>query len=207
MEKPTDRGAFAQVFQAKATELSRVHVAELRRSPIHGRATADDLASSALYVAFRAFEQFDWRGEHAFEGWVRTVLKSELSRLRRHFAARPVTPIPETGSATFSSAARSRDVASDHTGPSTASRHTEDRQRIECAFAEMPPEDRKLLAQVEVRGVTLSEMARKLGTSRDRLRTRLVNARRRLVQLLRDQGATEGDLFSDFVDPEEGPPQ
>lgn len=145
-------------------------------SVLRARETSADLVQSVLREAFAGFDRARPGGVEAFRGWLFRQAERKVqgrgrfwSRLRRS-AAREV-PLDE------GEAAR-------RPGPSTQLVAREELERLERAFAVLPPAWRQVIVLARVQGLSHAEVARRTGRSESATRTLLSRALARLATTL-----------------------
>lgn len=135
-------------------------------------ALAEDAAQEALLTALESLGAF--RGDGSLEGWLRRLVVSACSRLRRGRKNDPAwnRPLDEAGE---SSAAATADP-----GQESAVLLAERIQLLEEALAELGDESRAMLLLHEGQEVPLDELATRFGTTVDGVKSRLKRARARV---------------------------
>jgi RNA polymerase sigma factor (sigma-70 family) len=149
---------------------------------------AADLAQGVRERALARAASFEWRGQQAALGWLRTLARSYLSDRREHWNAlkrrpaallrltladdgtRPGTPPP----------------ASTQTGPATFAERRESLVQAVRALDLLLPRDRELVL-LELEGLAPDEIGRRLGLSADsaaRARLRALERLRKAWRLL-----------------------
>jgi RNA polymerase sigma-70 factor (ECF subfamily) len=176
-----DRRAFTVLVERHGAALYRFLV------PLVGDAA---VAEDALQDAFAAV----WRHAGTFRGassgrtWLYTIARHAVThRLRRH-ENRPG----------FAESLESLEDLGDAAGwgdPSSGDRvmaALEDRDRVQKALATLSPEDRELLALVDVEELSVKEAAEAVGVGVAALKSRLHRARLRLLAQLGKEVSHEG---------------
>ena len=146
------------------------------------REEAADAVQDALVSAFRRAHTY--RGDAAVTTWLhRIVVNACLDRVRRR-KARPTTPLPEheehaavLGQAPLPDAAE----------------QTERRSLVLSALAELSPDHRRAVVLVDMEGYSVEEAAELLGCPAGTVKSRCARARAKLVPLLRELRAEEGN--------------
>lgn len=179
--------ALAGDAQARGALLER-HVARLRAfvrprlgARLRARESSQDVVQSVFREALRGMDGFVLReasGSEGFARWLLRVADSKLksrgrfwNRLRRGAAAEA----PRGGlelEGLGDGGARS---------PSGAARSREELERVERAFATLPPAWRQVVVLVRLEGLSHAEAARRMGRTESATRTLLSRALARLA--------------------------
>lgn len=189
--------ALAGDAQARGELLER-HMARLRAfvrprlgARLRARESSQDVVQSVVREALRGMDGFELReasGGDGFARWLLRVADSKLksrgrfwSRLRRGAAAEARASELELERLT------------DHGAPSPsgAARSREELERLEAAFATLPPAWREVVVLVRLQGLGHAEAARRMGRTESATRTLLSRALARLATELELTGTEE----------------
>lgn len=138
-------------------------------------ALAADVAQEAFIRAWRALPRF--RGDAAFSTWMHRITVNTAWTLRRRAKRHEASEVPDQ-------------LAAPGPIPEEAGEHAELRARLGRAIAQLPPAARILVVLKDVYGWSHAEAADHLGISETAAKVRLHRGRRRLRQLLSDEGST-----------------
>jgi RNA polymerase sigma-70 factor (ECF subfamily) len=152
------------------------------------RMAASDILQEANLVALRRFADFEDRGEGSFGAWFGKIVDLKIREaIQRHVAAdkrcvrREVSRADRCSTANF--------AGRGHT-PSQVLIGRETEQAAMDAMARLPERDREVLQLLQVRKLTTTEAATRLGITRDALRQRYARALARFEEML---GLSSGD--------------
>lgn len=168
--------AQADEDQAAFTELYKRYIDPIYRFMRYQAPTeeAQDLTAQVFFNAYRAASQF--RGEgHSYRAWLFRIAHNTLSTWRRTSPRRPV-PVP---------------AVPEMAGGPDPERHVADgelRDALWGAVAELPPQDRELIAMRYVEGLPHAEIALVTGGSDGATRVRIHRLLRRLRGSLERRG-------------------
>lgn len=155
--------------------------------------TVDDLAQDARLRALERRDAFEWRGPEAFDGWLRTVVRSHLEDRRVYWNAarrnaghllRVSLAAPESG------APRGVEPISSRTGPLTFAERRDQMELAMQALATLLPRDQRIL-ELERADATVEELAEELDvtpTAAARARLRALDRFRRAFDLYSREG-------------------
>ncbi len=179
-----DREAFGVLF---ARHRDRLWAVALRTTG--NREDAADALQDALVAAFRRAEGY--RGDAAVTTWLhRVVVNACLDRHRRQAVRRTealpaterVTEVPDPGPGT--GVLRPRGDGD----PEAMAERSERQRAVHAALATLPTEQRAALVLVDMQGLPVDEAADVLGVAAGTIKSRCSRGRRRLAELLADQG-------------------
>jgi len=146
------------------------------------REEAADAVQDALVSAYRRAHTY--RGDAAVTTWLhRIVVNACLDRVRRR-KARPTQPLPE------------HEEQSEVMGRSPVvdpAEQTEQRSLVMAALARLSDEHRRAVVLVDMEGYSVDEAARLLGCPVGTVKSRCARARAKLLPMLRDLRADEGN--------------
>lgn len=182
---PSDPQPPADLLRRAERVLRRV-APRLMGPVLRQRGRTSDLVQSALADAVAAFPSFRGRDESEFIGWTLRILQhNALDRRRRLLAARRhVARELMSEEAGDGVAARAR-------SPSQTAMDREELVRMARAMRKLPPEQRRVLQLVGLRGLSHAEAARALVRTEGACRVLLARARANLLvemARLRDAG-------------------
>jgi RNA polymerase sigma-70 factor (subfamily 1) len=152
-----------------------------------GRAVnAEDLLQETFLQAFRVIPRLQWRGEEAFLGWLRTlaehVIRDEVKRLgaRKRAADRGISLQEEVGGEDGRPVGLDAFLPAPSTTASRELQREERFERLEKALDSLPPDYRKVIQLVSVRGLSMKDAARRMGRSPDAVTMLHLRALRKL---------------------------
>lgn len=178
--------------QPALDELVAMHVPRLRawlrlRAPaaVLARESTSDLVQSVCREALDELGRFEWRGEPAFRAWLYTKAATKLvDRLRHWQAQRRAAAGPELRVSQAEDGELAGVYLAAGLTPSRVAIGREDLARFEQALAELPEDQREVLALVRIAGLSQAEVATHLGRSEGSVRGLLQRALRRLSWVL-----------------------
>ena len=146
------------------------------------REEAADAVQDALVSAYRRADSY--RGEAAVTTWLhRIVVNACLDRMRRR-KARPTSPLPEHEDTS--------EVLGDEVVHDPAEQ-TERRSIVMAALAQLSEDHRRAVVLVDMEGYSVDEAAELLGCPSGTVKSRCARARAKLLPLLRDLRADDGN--------------
>ncbi len=160
-----DRRAFEEIVRAAEARL-RSSV-ERRLGPAGRAADADEVVQETFALAFEAIGRLDWRGEAAFFAWLSRIARNVLIDRARDSRRRRYLEIPER-------------LPAREPSPSGALRREERFDRLEQAFAALPPDYRRVLRLSQIERLKVKEIARRMGRSEDAVKHLMARAIRKL---------------------------
>ncbi|MBX3464796.1 MAG: sigma-70 family RNA polymerase sigma factor [Planctomycetes bacterium] len=186
-----DRAALEALLQQQLPAL-RAFV-RLRMSPLlRAREAEEDLVQSACCDILLALDDFEYRGEEAFRGWLFTAVWNKLlnheraARSQRRDARREIAL---DGQRTTGGSARSLGaVYARALTPTQVAMAGERIERLEAAFDRLPDHYREVVTLSRIAQLPRAEVAARMGRSEDSVRNLLHRALVELALLL--QGAT-----------------
>ena len=176
-------------------ELLTRHVARLRAyvrrrlgARLAARESSGDVVQSVMREALAGMDGFRSGERSGFWRWLARTAENKLrsrgrfwNRLRRRDTREE--PVDPEGS----DALPDNDLAT----PSQTAIAREELERLEAAFAELPPAWREVIVLVRLSGLSHAEAARRLGRSEASTRTLLSRALARLATRLEDSGVSD----------------
>lgn len=180
-----DESALRALFDRVEPRLrSRI---DARLSPdLRRKLSVDDLLQEVYLTAYRRLDDFEDRGEGAFEAWVSRIaalkLREEIRRWRgtaRRGAAKEVTrgARPDTDFFPVKDAS-----------PSQVAAGRELRDRVRLALRELPENYREILRLVQIEHLALRDAGERMGISREAAKKLYGRALSRLSDLLGEEG-------------------
>jgi RNA polymerase sigma-70 factor, ECF subfamily len=192
--------------QAARGELLQRHVARLRAfvrprlgARLRARESSQDVVQSVLREALAGLDGFRPQedGAQGFWHWLLRTADHKLksrgrfwSRLRRTGTREEAGDV--TGSAPQGGQLIERQV-SPGDSPSGVASAREELQRLERAFAELPPDWREVVVLVRLQGLSHAAAARHLGRTESATRSMLSRALARLATTLEERSGPEPD--------------
>jgi RNA polymerase sigma-70 factor, ECF subfamily len=167
-----DRGAFDELVRR-----TFVDTFTLARRLTGNEEDARDVVQEAYLRAWRAIGKF--RGEAQFSTWMYRITANAASTHVRKRNRHRVEPLDEV--------AEPADVRPD-AQPAAAAESADSLQRIAVALDELPPKLRSLVVLKDVYGLPHEVIAEELGISVPAAKVRLHRARRKLRDLLYEEG-------------------
>jgi RNA polymerase sigma-70 factor (ECF subfamily) len=131
-------------------------------------------------------EGFEYRGEGAFRNWLYKKALAKICDRQRYWKAQKRDPARETQGPAF--AIRSRDGS-----PSEIVILEEDMERLETAFAQLPPEHQRVVTLAYVVGLSRREIAAEMQRSETAVRSMLHRALARVGFLMSDAAVLGGN--------------
>lgn len=153
--------------------------------------SADDLVQGIMASAVASGDELEWRGDAAFNGWIRTIAARHLSNRRDYWFAMKRNP----GAVLRLTQGGSRGegwpgVADPSTGPRTFAQRREQLTLVTRAMALLLPRDREII-QWSGEGASVADIAQRLGISEDaaeRARSRALDRLRKAFVLVANSG-------------------
>jgi RNA polymerase sigma-70 factor, ECF subfamily len=171
-----DAASDTAIFELIATcfqdELGRLAARRCRDD-----ALAQDAAQAALLTAFESVDTY--RGEAPLEHWLKRLVVSSCSRLRRGRKNAPAFNLPLEALSSESSRVEPVEASQE-----TAVLLRERLRLLERALGELPEANRDLILLHEGEEVPLTELAARFGLTVDGVKARLKRARAQLRQRL-----------------------
>jgi RNA polymerase sigma-70 factor (ECF subfamily) len=184
-----DEVAFQLLFEQYMDTLTRF--AERRMSPVvRRRVSAADVVQEAQIVAMRRIRDFEDRGDDAFRRWLLRIVRLKTSEaVRRHVgvARRDARRELTRGRRTDTGQHRGANAT-----PSQVAIGHELREKLDGALMELPPHYRDVFRMARLEGMTLAEIAERIGKSREAVKKMYARAIRRLHEALAATGGLGG---------------
>jgi len=175
-----DRAAFEYFFHTQHPRLFRFALRRLGRADL-----AEEVAQEALIEAIERLEEF--RGEAALSTWVTAICRSTVAQLRRRRAdTQPVLGVLEDDPEVRTALER---LGGDAHLPDRAADRVETILIIQAVLDALPPVYGDLLEWKYVDGLSILELAERLGRSPKAIESLLTRAREAFREVA-------GDVFS-----------
>ncbi|MFN3241227.1 MAG: sigma-70 family RNA polymerase sigma factor [Planctomycetota bacterium] len=181
-----DQQALEALFDACRGRLGRL--LSMRAGGALRAAELDDLVQEAYLEALRRFDQFDYQGPDSFFRWLATVAINRLRNLQRGVLAGKRDARRERALHGARTTQRPRTLADPGPGPRTRTAARETQSRIDDALLQLSDVDREVIVLARVEGLPPSELAERMGRSRNAVALLLSRALRKLKAHL-DRGA------------------
>lgn len=183
-----DRGALEALLQQHLPAL-RAFV-RLRMSPLlRARESAGDLVQSACCDLLAALDDFEYRGEAAFRGWLYTAVFNKLREHERGLRAGKRDARRELAMPSGSgSSPPLAEVYAQTLSPTQALLAAEQVERLEAAFDGLSEEHREVLALSRIARLKRAEIAQQMQRSEASVRSLLTRALAALAERLDGRG-------------------
>jgi RNA polymerase sigma-70 factor (ECF subfamily) len=181
-----DKAALGDLFQTYRERLEAGIEVELQSRGL-GCVDAEEILQETFLQAVESVGRFRWKGGDSFYLWICGIARNLVSRAtKKHLRARTIQ-LPEQVPATGAP-------------PSKLLRRQERFDRLEEAFALLPPDYREVLRLARLEGLKVREIARRMGRSENAVRHLMARA---VLELRRRFGDTESLGLPDrvFKDP------
>jgi len=177
-----DRTALDQLFERSLPRLRRLLA--LKAGSALQQGELDDLVQEAYLEATRQFADYTYQGPDSFFRWLAAVALHRLANLQRMAGAhkrdrrreRPLDGALDAGS-TMASAWPVADVGP---GPRTVVVGVEAQERLDRALAQLAETDRDVITLARLQGLSLHEIAERMGRTRNAVALLLSRALRKL---------------------------
>ncbi|MFY9341877.1 MAG: sigma-70 family RNA polymerase sigma factor [Planctomycetota bacterium] len=175
-----DPQALDQLFERCLPRLRRLIALQAGAALRH--AELDDLVQEAYLEATRQFGDYTYQGPDSFFRWLATVALHRLANLQRMAAAqkrdrRLERPLQGDGSSLVPGGVHPADAGP---GPRTVSVGAEAQVRLDRALATLSDDDREVITLARVQGLSLQEIAERIGRTRNAVALLLSRALRKL---------------------------
>jgi RNA polymerase sigma-70 factor, ECF subfamily len=175
-------------------ELYRPYLALLARLQIgrrlQGKVDAADLVQETFLAAHSHFAQFQGAGEAEFLGWLRQILASRLAKLIRRFCGtkRRDVRLERQLAVEMDQSSRllDRSLLAASSSPSHRAARREQAVLLADALEQLPDDYREVLVLHHLQGLSLPEVARRLGRTLDSVKNVWLRALARLRHLAGD---------------------
>ncbi len=159
-------------------------------SRLRQRLDAEDVVQETLLKAHGALGTFEWRGASSFFQWLSSIAENTLRDLERlHLlsgkagAGREVPLSKPVVGGEGAPRTLADLLASSGVSPSKAMRRDERFERLERSLDQLPAEQRDALVLARVQGVSIEEVARRMGRSRGAVSMLILRALRKLEEV------------------------
>ena len=177
-------GQLLELYRAYLLVLARVQIGPCLQSKVD----ASDVVQEACLGAYRDFPQFRGTTEKEFLGWLRQVLASVLANVVRHYQGtrRRDVRLERQLAADLdqSSQALDQKLIAPQSSPSQQAMRREQSVVLAEALGRLPEEWRELLILRHLEGLSLPEVARRLGRTIDSVKKQWPRALASLRRLL-----------------------
>lgn len=175
-----DAQALDQLFARCQPRLRRLIALKAGTALRH--AELDDLVQEAYLEATRQFADYTYQGPDSFFRWLATIAMHRLANLQRMAAAhkrdrRLERPLQGDGSTLLPGGVTPQDVGP---GPRTITVGAEAQVRLDAALATLSADDREVITLGRVQGLSLQEIAERMGRTRNAVALLLSRALRKL---------------------------
>lgn len=179
-----DAEALDQLFERSLPRLRRLIALKAGTALRHG--DLDDLVQEAYLEATRQFGDYTYQGPDSFFRWLATVALHRLANLQRMAAAqkrdrRREQPLQGDGSTLVPGAVQPADAGP---GPRTVSVGAEAQVRLDQALATLSDVDREVITLARVQGLSLHEIAERMGRTKNAIALLLSRALRKLKEAM-----------------------
>jgi RNA polymerase sigma-70 factor (ECF subfamily) len=181
-----DPQALDQLFARCMPRLRRL--ISLKAGAALREAELDDLVQEAYLEATRQFADYTYQGPDSFFRWLATVALHRLANLQRMASAqkrdrRKERPLQGDGSTLVPGAVSPQ---AEGPGPRTLALGSEAQERLDLALATLAGDDREVIVLARVQGLPLSEIAERMGRTRNAVALLLSRALRKLKGAMGD---------------------
>lgn len=185
-----DVQALDQLFARSLPRLRRLLA--LKAGSALRDAELDDLVQEAYLEATRQFADYTYQGPDSFFRWLATVALHRLANLQRMAVAqkrdkRRERPLQGDGSTLIPGGVQPADGGP---GPRTLLVGAETQDLVERALATLSADDREVITLARVQGLSLQEIAERVGRTRNAVALLLSRALRKLKAAM---GEADGD--------------
>ncbi len=177
-----DPQAFAELFEHLRQHL----LATIRRrlSPaIRQRVDPEDVLQDTFVRGLHSLSRFEWQGDDSFRRWIEAVATHVTLDVVRHQGRRKALRID-------------RDLEGDGAPPSRALRRQERRERLQNALRTLSPDHRTVLELSRMEGLSIREIADRMGRSESAVKNLLLRATRKLRESFGDTESLGLDVGS-----------
>ena len=172
--KRGDREAFEALLRAYEPRLRTAVELQVRECP--QPLESGEVLQDTLVRAFESVGRFEWQGEDSFYHWLCGISRNVIHKLYDEGRKRRYLHVPGR-------------VAGSNTAPSKAMRRQERHERLEEALAQLSSDYREVLSLSRLEGLTVREIAQRMGKSEFAVKHLMARAIR---QLRSGFGDTEG---------------
>jgi RNA polymerase sigma-70 factor (ECF subfamily) len=158
---------------------------------LQAKLDASDVVQQAILHAHERRDQFRGGTEGEWLAWLRAILANALATAVRRFDAQARDPGRERSLEAELERSSSRLeslLAADQTSPSERAVRGEDLRRLAQALARLPDDQRRVVELHYLEGLTLAEVAGRIGRTRPAAVGLLFRGLKRLREMLREPG-------------------
>ena len=167
-----DRAAFDELM-AGHFEALRVSIRRRMGTTLRERIEPEDLVQETLIRAFGSLESFEWQGEGSFRRWLESIATHVAVDAARYHGRRRVLQID-------------RDLEGSAPSPSKVIRRRERFERLNKAMESLSPDYHAVLNFSRIEGLSVKEIATRLGRSESAVKNLLLRATRKLREAFGD---------------------
>jgi RNA polymerase sigma-70 factor (ECF subfamily) len=177
-------GQLLELYRSYMTLLARVQIG--RR--LQGKADSADLVQEAFLEATAHFDQFRGTSEAELAAWLRQILVSRLARLVRHYCntQRRDVRLERQLANEMEQSSRSLGLVAPGSTPSQRASRREQSVLLADALDRLPEMYREVLVLHHLQGLTLAEVARRMGRSLDSIKKLWLRGLGRLRRVLKE---------------------
>ncbi len=174
-----DRDAYDALF-ANAAERLQLFVRLRLGAKLREKEQSLDLVQETYLAAHEAFSTFEDRDDGGFSRWLCRIAENRIRARAEHHGAKKRRPPGDLARVSqVLDELRTRTI-----GPASRAERVEERERLASALADSPSEDRDVVLMRFFEGLSVDEIADRLGTSESSVRRALGRATIRLGSCL-----------------------
>jgi RNA polymerase sigma-70 factor (ECF subfamily) len=161
---------------------------------LQAKVDASDIVQQTLLEAHKCHGQFRGESEAERLAWLRAILANVLAAAARRFAAEARDLARERSleaEVDLSSSRLECLLAADQSSPSEQTARGEDLLRLAHAMACLPPDQRQVVELHHLKGLTLTDVAVRMGRTRPAIAGLLFRGLKKLRALLPDRTGTD----------------
>ena len=170
--KSGDRSAFDQIFRGTQDRLVNF-IRSLMGPSLRQRVDPEDILQETFLRAYRSISQFEWRGEDAFCRWLEGIAGHLVADAARTCGRRRELQIV-------------RDPTAKDVSPSRHMRRVERFGRLSNCIKSMSPDYQTILVLSRIEGLTVKEIAERMGRSEGAVKVLVFRAMRELKKSFGD---------------------
>jgi RNA polymerase sigma-70 factor (ECF subfamily) len=182
-----DGTALGQLFELYRGYLELLARLQIGRR-LQGKVDAADLAQETFLQAHDCFDQFRGSSEGELVSWLRQILASRLEKLIRHYCGTQRRDVRLERQLVVeldqSSRLMDQGLADPASSPSQRAVQREQAVRLADALRRLPEESREVLILHHLQGLSMPDVARRLGRTLDSVKNRWLRGLARLRQLM-----------------------
>src|SRR5262245_10322172 len=173
-----DRTALDQLFERSVPRLRRLLA--LKAGSALQQGELDDLVQEAYLEATRQFADYTYQGPDSFFRWLAAVALHRLANLQRMASAHKRDRRRERPLEAGSTTASALPVADAGPGPRTVVVGGAAQERLDRALEQLGETDREVITLARLQGLSLLEVAERMGRTRNAIALLLSRALRKL---------------------------